>query len=154
MLRRLLAVLTLCIGSLFTAQAVQAAKAADEAVLTSVKGRYDDVRASLVAAIEGRGLVITYTAHIGDMLERTGKDIGSARKIYEKAEAFEFCSASISRNMMEAAAANIVNCPYAVFVYALPGDPGKTILAYRRPMRGLVEVEKLLRSIVAEAAGN
>lgn len=154
MLRRLLAVLILCVGSLCGAQAAQAAKAAKEAVLTAVKGRYDDVRASVVAAIEGKGLVITYTAHIGDMLDRTGKDLGSARKIYEKAESFEFCSAAISRRMMEAAASNIVNCPYAVFVYTLPGEPGKTFLAYRRPMRGLSEVEQLLQSIVAEAAGN
>lgn len=144
MVRRLLAALALGLGSLTAAQA------ADGAVVTAVKGRYDDVRDALVAAIEGRGLVISYTAHIADMLERTGKDVGSAKRVYDKAETFEFCSASISRKMMEAAASNIVNCPFSIAIYAVPGDPGKVYLAYRRPLPGLADVGKLLQGIVVE----
>ena len=144
MLHRLLAILALCLSSLTVAQA------ADGAVITAVNGRYEDVRDSLVAAIEGRGLVISYTAHIASMLDRTGKDIGDSRRIYGNAETFEFCSAAISRRMMAAAASNIVNCPYSVAVYALPGKPGKVYLAYRRPLPGLAEVDKLLRDVVAD----
>jgi uncharacterized protein YabN with tetrapyrrole methylase and pyrophosphatase domain len=84
------------------------------------------------------------------MLDRTGKDVGSAKRVYDKAETFEFCSASISRKMMEAAASNIVNCPYSIAVYAVPGEPGRVHLAYRRPLPGLAGVGKLLREIVAD----
>jgi uncharacterized protein (DUF302 family) len=128
-------------------------QAAGEAVLTPVQGRFEEVRDALVFAIEGKGLVINYTGHIGAMLDRTGKDIGATRRIYEQAESLEFCSAKVSRQMMEADPANIVNCPFVISVYALPGKPGTVFLAYRKPMAGLKAVEALLRELVAEAAG-
>ena len=65
----------------------------------SVKGDFDDVRERVVMALESRGLVLNYTAHISNMLERTGKDIGRARQIYGTAELLEFCSAALSRTM-------------------------------------------------------
>src|SRR3954468_18942499 len=64
-------------------------------VLQSLKGEYDDVKERVVMAIEARGLVIDHTAHVGAMLERTGKDIGRAHQIYLKAEVMEFCSAAV-----------------------------------------------------------
>src|SRR4030065_1943832 len=83
-------------------------------------------------AIEGKGLKITNTNHIADMLERTGKDIGETRKVYENSEQFEFCSATISRHMMEADPHSIVMCPYSVVVYQVPGDKN-VYLAYSKP---------------------
>lgn len=144
MLRQLLAMLLLCVGAM-------AANAAGDPVVMEAKGRFDEVRESLVAAIEGRGLVISYTAHIGAMLDRTGKDIGAAKRVYDRAESLEFCSAIASRRMMEANAANIVYCPYAVAIYTLPGKPGVVHLAYRRPPPELSAIDDLLKGIVAEA---
>jgi len=144
MLRQLLAALVLCLAGM-------TANAADDPVVTIVKGRFDEVRESLVAAIEGKGLVISYTAHIGAMLDRTGKDIGVATRVFEQAESLEFCSARVSRQMMEANAANIVYCPFAIAIYTLPGKPEVVHLAYRRPPGALNAVEELLKSIVAEA---
>ena len=127
--------------------------------IQSVKGDFDDVRERVVMAIESRGLVLNYTAKIGNMLERTGKDVGSERKVYGKAELLEFCSAIISRRMMEADPRNIVYCPYAIAVYTLPNDPAKVHVAYRRPsvagsgpsLKSLREVGKLLDDIVRDA---
>lgn len=144
MLRKVSAVLFLCMAAL-------TAHAASEPVVTVVKGRFDEVRGSLVAAIEGQGLVITYTAHIGAMLDRTGKDIGATKQIYDQAESLEFCSARVSRQMMEANAANIVYCPYTIAIYTLPGKPDVVHLAYRRPPPNLNFVEKFLKDIVADA---
>lgn len=144
MFRWLLATLAVCLVG------VGEVHAANGAVVTTVNGRYEDVRDALVVAIEGRGLVVSYTAHVADMLQRTGKDIGSSKPIFDKAETFEFCSATVSRKMMEAAPSNIVNCPFSVALYTLPGDPGKVYVAYRRPLPGLGEVSKLLRGIVAD----
>lgn len=125
----------------------------------SVKGDFDDVRERVVMALESRGMVLNYTAHISNMLERTGKDLGRTREIYGTAEVLEFCSAAVSRTMMEADPRNIVFCPYAIAVYTLPNDPAKVYVAYRRPLavgsgrsiKGLREVGKLLDDIVRDA---
>jgi uncharacterized protein (DUF302 family) len=144
MLRQLLAVAFLTLAGM-------AAKAADDPAVTVVKGRFDEVRESLVAAIEGRGLVISYTAHVGAMLDRTGKDLGASTRVFDQAESLEFCSARVSRRMMEADPANIVYCPFAIAIYTLPGKPEAVHLAYRRSPPALNAVEELLKGIVADA---
>lgn len=127
--------------------------------LRSVKGEFSDVRDRVVMALENRGLVVSYTAKVGDMLERTGRDTGRERRIYGNAEVLEFCSASLSRDTMEADPRNIVLCPYAIAVYTLPQSPGTVYLSYRMPVaqgsgqsiRALRAVEKLLADVVGEA---
>jgi len=59
-------------------------------VAYSKRGKFEDVRDDLKLAIEGKGLVIDYHSFLGRMLERTGKDVGSGRKLYADAEAFVF----------------------------------------------------------------
>lgn len=126
--------------------------AADWAVRQQLAGNFADTREAIVLAIENRGLVVNYTSHIADMLERTGADIGARRKPFEQAEIIEFCSASLSRKMMEADPHNIVLCPFAISIYTLPGDKGGTWVAYRRPMgEAAAMVEGLLKEIVGEA---
>jgi len=127
--------------------------------IQSLKGDYEDVKERVVMAIENRGLVIDHTAHVGAMLERTGRDIGRDRQIYLKAEVIEFCSAGVSRATMEADPRNLVFCPYAIALYVLPAEPDKVYLAYRKPlatgsaqsMKALREVGKLLDGIVRDA---
>jgi len=131
-------------------------------VTYSKRAKFDDVRDDLKAAIEGKGLVIDYQSFVNRMLERTGKDVGSARKLYADAQAFVFCSALLSRKTMEADAANAALCPYSIMVYATVQDPGTVHVAYRRPWRpdgsaaskaALTEVERLLDGIAREALG-
>ena len=110
-------------------------------------------------AITNRGLVVDHASYIGDMLERTGKDIGATKKIFAKATALQFCSAALSRRMMEADPRNIVFCPYIVVLYTLPADPKTVYVGYRRPSpvgsaaskAALKAVEALLDDIVREA---
>lgn len=137
-----------------------AALAADpQVVVRSAKGEFREVKERVLHAIENRGLVLNYTARIGAMLDRTGKDIGAARQVYADAELLEFCSAQVSRAAMEADPRNIVFCPYGIAVYVLPKEPGKVYLAYRRqamPGAGgstkpLQAVDTLLAELVAEA---
>jgi uncharacterized protein (DUF302 family) len=128
----------------------------------SKKAKFEDVRDDLKLAIEGKGLVIDYQSYVNNMLERTGKDVGSARKLYTDAQAFVFCSAALSRKTMEADPANVAQCPYSISVYATAADPGTVVVAYRRPWRpdgsaasraALKEVEALLDAIAREALG-
>jgi uncharacterized protein (DUF302 family) len=148
----------------FLATTSTAAMAADPNPLVTYtkQGKFEDVRDDLKMAIEGKGLVIDYHSHLNQMLERTGKDIGSAQKIYVDAQAFVFCSASLSRKMMEADAANAGMCPYSIVVYATAKEPGKVHVAYRRIGRpdgsaaskaALKEVDGLLDAIARQAVG-
>jgi len=126
------------------------------------KAKFEDVRDDLKTAIEGKGLVIDYQSHINTMLERTGKDVGSSRKLYVDAQAFVFCSASLSRKTMEADPANVAMCPYAITVYTTAQQPDTAHVAYKRPWRrdgsaaskaALKEVEGLLDGIARAAVG-
>lgn len=122
-------------------------------VRQKVAGSFADTRDAVVMAIENRGLVVNYTAHIADMLQRTGADIGASRQIYDNAEIIEFCSASLSRKMMEADPHNIVLCPFAISIYTLPGEKNTTWVAYRKPQGAAAKlVEPLLSEIAGEAA--
>lgn len=135
----------------------QAASA--EVVVRSAKGEFKEVKERVLHAIENHGLVLNYTARIGAMLERTGKDTGAARRVYGDAEMLEFCSARVSRDMMEADPRNIVFCPYSIAIYTLPKEKGKVYVAYRRPgetgsersVKSLRAAEKLVADIVSEA---
>ena len=140
------------------------AVAADPApvVTYSKKAKFEDVRDDLKTAIESKGLVIDYQSHINTMLERTGKDVGSSRKLYVDAQSFIFCSAALSRKTMEADPANVAMCPYAITVYATVQQPDTTHVAYKRPWRpdgtagskaALKEVEALLDGIARTSLG-
>jgi uncharacterized protein (DUF302 family) len=127
-------------------------------VVFKATGDYASVRDSVQMAIETEGLKINSVNHIADMLDRTGKDLGATKKIYEGGEQFEFCSAKISRDMMEADPHAIVMCPYIISVYTIPGD--KTVyVAYRKPVKTknpqlnkvLLGIEILLTKIIQAA---
>jgi uncharacterized protein (DUF302 family) len=126
----------------------------------SKRAKFEDVRDDLKLAIEAKGLVIDYQSFVNRMLERTGKDVGSARKLYADAQAFVFCSAALSRKTMEADPANASLCPYSMMVYATAREPERVFVSYRRPWRpdgsaasktALKEVEALLDGIAREA---
>jgi uncharacterized protein (DUF302 family) len=124
----------------------------------STHGDFNEVLEFLKLAITDRGIKINNISHIGEMLARTAKDVGATKKIYINAQAIEFCSASLSRKMMEADASNIVFCPYIIFIYELPEQPKTIQIAFRRLAGGpqksgpvLDEVENLLEDIIKDA---
>ena len=128
----------------------------------SKAAKLEDVIEDLRLAIQGKGLVIDLESFVNRMLERTGKDVGSARKLYADARAFVFCSAALSRKTMEADPANASFCPYSIMAYATADKPGTVHVSYRRPWRpdgsaaskaALREVEALLDGIAREAIG-
>jgi uncharacterized protein (DUF302 family) len=127
-------------------------------VLFKAQGEFQDVRDQVEAAIEGKGLKINHTNKIAEMLERTGKDLGAAKQVYVNGEQFEFCSARISRQMMEADPHAMVLCPYIISVYTVPNDKN-VYIAYRKPAasknpalkKALADVDKLLTEIIKDA---
>lgn len=148
------------IGLLFLLVLSHGAVAAEEYRVThAVAGKFEDIRDNVAVAITNQGLVINNVSHIGEMLERTGKDMGDSGRIFVKAEILEFCSARVSRESMKADPHAIVFCPYGVSVYVLPNDPDKVYLSYRKPLAGNTpqekkaqrSLEKLMHDIVHEA---
>jgi uncharacterized protein (DUF302 family) len=113
---------------------------------------FDDIVFGVENAILDAGLVVDSVSKVGDMLERTRADIGSDVVIFSQAEVYSFCSAKISRAVMEADPMNIVFCPYDIFIAELPDKPGQTIIGYRQfPEGAMQQVQSLLDEIVKAA---
>ncbi len=150
------------IGGLVCAPGAAAAADFPEGVTAyQVEAEFEDVRFDLENAILNRGLVIDFVSHIGEMLDRTGADIGSDKHIFLNAQTMAFCSADLSRRVMEADASGIAFCPYSVFVYETPERPGIVTVGFRElgmtgtgaSDRALRDVNTLLDSLAREAAG-
>lgn len=129
-----------------------ATPASADFITRTVEGDFDDIAFAVESAIVGKGLVIDSVSHVGEMLERTKADVGGTRTLYSQADVFSFCSASVSRKVMEADPANIQFCPYGIAVYALPDQPGQVTVGYRSfPDGAMQEVQQMLAGIVADA---
>jgi len=128
---------------------VAAPVAAQDVITYEFNGSFDDATFAVESAILNRGLVIDYTSHVGEMLARTGGDVGSDVEIFDNADVFLFCSAAISRRVMEADPMNIVHCPYSIFVMDMDGQVTLGHRAY--PDGPMQEVEAVLDAILIEA---
>ena len=129
--------------------ALGSAAQAQEAITVSFDGSFEDATFAVESAIVDKGLVIDHVSHVGEMLNRTGADVGSAKQIFKQADVFLFCSAVISREVMEADPMNIVHCPYGIAV--AESDAGVTIIHRDYPDGPMQKVEDLLKGIVADA---
>lgn len=154
LLRKLAFVIALAVAS------IDAGAAAPEGFDVRTKsGSYEDVKFDLTNAIIDRGLVVDFTGNVAGMLERTGADIGSTKTLYRHGEYFIFCSARLSRGMMEADPANLGLCPFIVFIYEREDKPGEIVVGFRNPadrggpasVAAIGAVRTLLAGIIADA---
>ncbi|WP_420398009.1 DUF302 domain-containing protein [Nioella sp.] len=124
---------------------------AQQAVTYPFDGSFEDAAFGVESAIVGRGLVIDYTSHVGEMLERTREDTGSDVVLFDEADIYLFCSAVVSRQVMEADPMNIANCPYGIFIASMEGE---VMIGYRvMPEESMAPVMALLDELAREAAG-
>lgn len=125
------------------------AATAQDAITFPYAGSFEDASFAVENAIVDRGLVIDFTSHVGEMLNRTGADMGSDVTIFDNAQIFLFCSAAVSRRVMEADPMNIMHCPYGIFVAEREGE---VMIGHRDyPDGPMQEVEALLDAIILEA---
>lgn len=123
---------------------------ADDPVLFPYDGSFEDATFAVESAIVDQGLVVDFVSHVGDMLNRTGADVGSNTKLFDAANIFVFCSAVISREVMETDPNNIQHCPYGVFVTDVDG---KVMIGHRTYPEGpMQKVQALLTQIAKEAS--
>lgn len=93
---------------------------------------FDTVRENIELAVTDRGMLVSGTLHVSDMLNRTGADLGFPDNVYLKAESVEFCSAVMSHRMVQADPLNLVICPFTVAVYIKSDEPEQVYVAFRR----------------------
>jgi len=125
---------------------------ADGVKLYDYDGPFEDAAFGVENAIVNRGLVIDYVSHVGKMLNRTKDDVGGEKALFDHANVFLFCSAVLSRKVMEADPNNIAHCPYGIFVTEKAGG-GPVQIGYRTMPEGpMKDVEALLDEIAREVA--
>jgi uncharacterized protein (DUF302 family) len=143
---------TFLLSGLLIIAAAGYATADDTSTVYDFDGSFEDATFSVESAIIGQGLVIDYVSHTGEMLNRTGADVGSIAPLFEAADIFVFCSAVLSRKVMEINPMNIAHCPYGIFVAE---RQGRVMVGYRNYPKGpMQEVQALLDEIVQEAIDN
>lgn len=121
-------------------------------ILYETEGEFATIAGTVEDAIINAGLVIDNTSHVGAMLNRTKDDVGGGKDIYTAADVFSFCSAVVSRQVMERDPLHIQACPYGIFVYELVDEPGKIVIGHRDyAAEDLPEVQELLAGIVENA---
>jgi uncharacterized protein (DUF302 family) len=122
------------------------------AVYTS-DSAFADVLEGLKMAIQERGMYINNVMNMGEMLERTGKDLGTDTPLYDEAESIEFCSAVLSREMSTENPAHVVNCPFIIAVYTLPEETGTTYVAHREIPADQVESSPAMGKVAGMLKG-
>lgn len=126
-------------------------------ISTTVEDDFDTIKENIEMAITGKGLLVSGTLHVSDMLNRTGKDLGFDKPVFEKAESVEFCSAVISHKMAVANPANISVCPFTIAVYTYPDTPKMVHISYRKTVLAgdakevSQDISDLITSIIKEA---
>ena len=125
---------------------------ADKAITYIVQEDIEDVLFSLESEIIGRGLKIDNISHVGTMLDRTAMDVGATEKIFFRAQVFSFCSATVSREVMQVNPANLAYCPYSIFAYTTPDAMDTTVVGHDDyPENEMQAGEDLLSGIVRDA---
>jgi len=116
----------------------------------SFEGSFADATFALENEIIGKGLGVDFVAHSGEMLARTGADLGSDVKLFDAADVYLFCSAVLSRRVMEVNPDNIAFCPYGIFI---ADRNGEVSIGYRNfPEGEMQEIQALLDEIARAAA--
>ncbi|HHJ20153.1 MAG TPA: DUF302 domain-containing protein [Gammaproteobacteria bacterium] len=138
----------------FVADAVEP-KIIGMAKVYSVKSDFESAKDALLDAIQGRGMVVSYTSHADAMLGRTAGAVGATELVYKHAEILLFCKADLSHNLVAASPHNIVMCPYSIAVYETKDEPGVVYYSYRSADDSKIPavklIQKLLDSVVNEA---
>ncbi|MBD3756347.1 MAG: DUF302 domain-containing protein [Gammaproteobacteria bacterium] len=138
---------------LTAALALASPASADGFFTFEAEGSFDDVVFAVEMAITGRGLVIDSVNHIGEMLARTKEDVGGTKDLFAAAQVMSFCSADISRQVMEANMMNIQYCPYGIYVFQPAEEGAPVMVGYREYSdRSMQPVNYLLQQIVADAS--
>ena len=145
--------MTMIKAVIFATALMSTAATAQEFKTYTTDDTFEDVAFAVESAILSKGLVIDSISHTGAMLERTRADVGSDKVLFLAADVYEFCSASVSRQVMEADPDNFHFCPYAIRIDERPDTAGTVTVSHQTYSGTMEPVNALLEGIVAEALG-
>ncbi len=141
------------LSALLAALSLGLPASADGFYTVEAQDDYEDVVFNVELAITNQGLVIDDVSHVGAMLARTKEDVGGAKDLFADARIFSFCSAILSREVIEARLRNIQFCPYNIYVYQSAEEGAPVVIGYREfDEPTMAPVNDLLLRIVTEAA--
>lgn len=125
------------------------------ALVYSVESTFADVKSDIVEAITNRGMVISYTAHVKNMLDRTAGAVDIKESVYEDGETILICKSGLSHQLAKSNPHNIVLCPWGISVYTLKGKPSMVYVSIRESYEdeSYKEIQKLLQDIIQDAIG-
>jgi len=112
---------------------------------------FDDATFALESEIVAHGLVIDLVSHVGPMLARTKEDVGGTVDLFDDARIYIFCSATVSRAVMEADPMNLRHCPYGIHLYSVADGGAVTVGHVVYADDSMAPVNDLLAGIVAGA---
>jgi hypothetical protein len=144
--------------ALLTWATAGAGEATEPVVVYPAQGGFEEVLENIRMAVIERGMLVSGSLHVQDMLDRTGKDLGFEHPVYLKAESVEFCSAALSHRMIADDPRNLTVCPFTVAAYVLASEPQRVYVAYGRkhlagkPTGSAAAVQELLDGIARQAA--
>lgn len=146
---------------MFSSLVIKAEFVSEDALIATYRSNesFETIKENIQQAITNKGLIISGTLHVSEMLNRTAKDLGISKNVYQIAEAFEFCSAVLSHKMIQVNPLNLTACPFTIAFFVKPEEPHVVYLAFRKPQ--LVgesknisrEINNFLHEIVKEATG-
>lgn len=105
----------------------------DNSIIYTSSEDYELTLENVKMAIADKGLRVSGTLHISDMLNRTAKDLDIKNNVFIKAESIEFCSASWSHQMVQIDPLNLNVCPFTIAVYIKTETPDTVYVAFRQP---------------------
>lgn len=107
--------------------------------------KWEDINYEIKAAIKDKGIVISYTSHAKEMLDRTAKTVGIKQDVYENAEMHLFCNISLSHKMIHKNPHIISGCPYSISVYELKNKKNTIYVSYRKPPKNEKAYEDVIK---------
>lgn len=145
----------------FLVVTVQAELVSEDNITATYRAKesFETIKENLQQAITNKGLIISGTLHVSDMLNRTAKDLHMTTNAYQQAEAFEFCSALLSHKMIQVNPVNLTACPFTIAFFVKPEETDMVYVAFRKPQLAgeskeiSQEINKFLHEIVKEAIG-
>ena len=109
---------------------------------------FDNVSFAVESAILSTGILIDIIFHTGAMLERTRSNVGRGKVLFLSADVYEFCSATDSRQVMEAGPNSLYFCAYGIRIVERPET-----VSHQTYTGTMEPVNALVKSIVTEALG-
>ena len=108
---------------------------------------FRDVRDAILNAIAEAGMRVAFQAHSKHMLDRTAKDLGFKSVYNTGAEIIEFCKADLSHKLAQANPHYISFCPFAIAVYDIKAQPGKTFISFELPSDDIAELKPVIEMV-------